>query len=79
MITVKQAKGTPWTKGWHDIKVARRVKDGAMEVYFDDMKKPFMTAQDNTFTWGQIGIGTFDDHGNFDNIVLRGERVTRAD
>jgi hypothetical protein len=76
MITVKQAKGTPWTKGWHDVKVVRRVEDGTMEVYFDDMKTPFMTAKDKTFTGGQIGIGTFDDHGNFDNVVLRGKRVT---
>jgi hypothetical protein len=74
MITVDQAKGTPWTEGWHNVKVVRRVDDGAMEVYFDDMQKPYMTAKDKTFTWGQVGIGTFDDHGNFDDVVLRGKR-----
>ncbi|MEX2307872.1 MAG: hypothetical protein WD738_09790 [Pirellulales bacterium] len=74
MITVDQAKGTPWTDGWHKVKVVRRVDDGTMEVYFDDMEKPLMTARDKTFTWGQVGIGTFDDHGNFDDVVLRGER-----
>ena len=73
MITVDQAKGTPWTEGWHDVKVVRRVDDGAMEVYFDDMTKPYMTAKDKTFAWGQVGIGTFDDHGNFDDVVLRGK------
>jgi hypothetical protein len=72
MITVQQAKGTPWTKGWHDVKITRNVADGAMEVYFDDMKKPFMTARDKTFAWGQTGVGTFDDNGNFDNVILRG-------
>jgi hypothetical protein len=76
MITVDQAKGTPWTKGWHDVKVVRRVADGTMDVYFDDMKKPHMTARDKTFTWGQVGIGTFDDNGNFDNVVLRGTKST---
>jgi hypothetical protein len=75
MITVKQAKGTPWTKGWHDVKVVRRVANGAMEVYFDNMETPYMTASDKTFTSGQIGIGTFDDNGNFDNVVLRGNKV----
>lgn len=79
MITVRQAKGTPWTKGWHDVKVVRNVADGATEVYFDDMKKPFMTARDKTFTSGQIGLGTFDDNGNFDNVVLRGKKVTKTD
>jgi hypothetical protein len=78
MITVNQAKGTPWTEGWHDVKVVRRVEDGLMEVYFDDMKKPYMTAKDKTFTWGQIGIGTFDDHGNFDDITLRGREYKPA-
>jgi hypothetical protein len=73
MITVDQAKGTPWDDEWHDVKVVRRVDDGAMEVYFDDMKKPYMTAKDKTFTWGQVGIGTFDDHGNFDDFELRGK------
>ncbi|MFO0791635.1 MAG: hypothetical protein U0805_19405 [Pirellulales bacterium] len=71
-ITVDEAKGTPWTEGWHNVKVVRRVDDGAMEVYFDDMKKPYMTAKDKTFAWGQVGIGTFDDHGNFDDVVVRG-------
>jgi hypothetical protein len=75
MITVDQAKGTPWTEGWHKVKVERTVSDGTMKVYFDDMKKPYMTAKDKTFTWGQIGIGTFDDHGNFDDVVLHGKSV----
>jgi hypothetical protein len=75
MITEKQAKGTPWTDGWHTVKVVRRVDDGTMEVYFDDMKKPLMTARDKTFGAGLVGIGTFDDHGNFDDVVLRGKRV----
>jgi len=39
------------------------------------MKKPLMTARDKSCPAGQIGIGTFDDHGNFDDIVLRGNVV----
>jgi hypothetical protein len=77
MITVDQAKGTPWTEGWHKVKVVRNVEDGTMNVYFDDMEKPLMTARDKTFTWGQVGVGTFDDHGNFDDLELRGERVEK--
>ena len=75
MITVDQSKGTPWTDGWHDVKVVRRVADGTVEVYFDDMKKPVMTAKDKTFGAGLVGLGTFDDHGNFDEVVLRGKRA----
>ncbi len=36
-----------------------------------------MTANDKTFAWGQIGLGTFDDNGNFDDVELRGVKVTR--
>jgi hypothetical protein len=78
-ITVDTAKGTPWTDGWHTLKVIRRVEDGTMEAYFDDMEKPLMTARDKTFAWGQVGIGTFDDHGNFDDIVLLGKRHLPGD
>ena len=49
-----------------------------MKVYFDDMNKPMMTAQDTTFGAGQIGIGTFDDSGNFDDFVLRGKQVVHT-
>jgi hypothetical protein len=77
MITVDQAKGTPWTEDWHQVRVVRHVDDGTISVYFDDMETPFMTATDKTFTWGQVGVGTFDDHGNFDDIMLRGVRVEK--
>lgn len=73
MITVDQSKGTPWTDGWHDVKVVRKVEDGTIEVYFDDMKKPVMTAKDKTFGAGLVGIGTFDDNGNFDDVVVKAE------
>jgi hypothetical protein len=74
-ITEKEAKGTPWTDGWHKVKVIRRVSDGSIEIYFDDMDKPFMAAHDNTFKWGRVGLGTFDDHGNWDDFELRGVEV----
>jgi hypothetical protein len=76
-ITVDEAQGTPWTDGWHQLRVFRQVDDGAIKAYFDDMAKPLMTAQDKTFTWGQVGVGTFDDSGNFDSVNLLGRRVER--
>ncbi|MCA9230965.1 MAG: hypothetical protein KDA57_09955 [Planctomycetales bacterium] len=72
MITTVEASGTPWTDGWHQAKVVRNVANGNIDVYFDDMDKPLMSACDKTFTWGQIGLGTFDNHGNFDDLHLFG-------
>jgi len=74
-ITTKQAKGTPWTEGWHVVRIARRVTEGTVAVYFDDMTNPLMSADDNEFAWGQVGLGTFDDHGNWDDFQLRGTLV----
>lgn len=78
-ITQKEAKGTPWTKGWHDVKVVRHVADGTIEVYFDGMDEPLMVAHDGAFEWGRVGLGTFDDHGNWDDFELRGVVVDREE
>ena len=52
-------------------------KIGRIEVYFDNMDEPVMTAKDKNFTWGTVGVGSFDDTGNFDNVLLYGEKVKR--
>ncbi len=71
-ITVKQTAGTLWNNRWHAVRVRRRLSDGLIEVFFDDMKHPLMTAQDSTFGAGRVGLGTFDDEGNWDDFELRG-------
>jgi hypothetical protein len=76
-ITTKESPGTPWDKNWHDVKVVRHVSNGAIEVYFDNMKKPCMTAADKTFLWGQVGLGSFDDTGMWADVKLRGARTHR--
>lgn len=71
-ISTKTTPGTPWTDDWHRVKVVRKVDVGTIEVYFDDMKTPAMTAQDKTFTWGQVGVGSFDDTANWDDVKVHG-------
>jgi hypothetical protein len=73
-ISTKTTPGTPWTDGWHRVKVVRRVADGSITVYFDDMKKPVMTASDRTFLWGQVGVGSFDDTGNWTDVKVYGKK-----
>lgn len=75
MITKNKSPGIPWGEGWHDVKVTRDASTGQVEVFFDDMSAPVLMAEDKTFTWGRIGLGTFDDHGNFDEIKLYGNRI----
>lgn len=76
-ISTTSTDGTPWTDEWHQVRVERNVKGGSIKVYFDDLDKPVMTATDEHFTWGQIGIGSFDDTTDWDDIRLRGEVVKR--
>jgi hypothetical protein len=76
-ISTKTTKGTPWDDNWHNVKIVRRVRDGAIEIYFDDMKSPIMTATEGTFTWGQVGLGSFDDSGNWDDVKLYGTRAEK--
>jgi hypothetical protein len=73
-IAEKRTQGTPWTDGWHHVRIIRIVKDGLIEVYFDDMKTPTMSAHDRTFTHGRLGVGSFDDTGMFDAIRIRGKK-----
>ncbi len=61
-----------WDDDWHQVKLTRNASNGEIKVYFDDMQKPLMTATDKTFTKGQVGIGSFDDMNDFDNIRLYG-------
>jgi hypothetical protein len=77
-ISTKTSDGTPWTDGWHHVKVVRRVADGGIAVYFDDMKTPVMTATDKTFTWGQVGVGSFDDTGNWADVKVYGQRTEKS-
>ncbi len=70
-IATKTTSGTAWDDAWHHARIVRTVEDGAIKVYFDDMENPVMTATDTTFGQGQIGIGSFDDTGQFDNVVVR--------
>lgn len=71
-ISKTTTKGTKWTDDWHHVKVVRKTADGAIEIYFDDMKTPVMTARDSTFAWGRVGLGSFDDSGKWDDIRISG-------
>jgi hypothetical protein len=71
-IAETRTSGTDWDDDWHQVRVVRKVGEGTIAVFFDDMNEPVMTAVDKHFTWGRVGVGTFDDTGNFDDVRLWG-------
>lgn len=75
-IAKERTQGTPWTDGWHHVRLVRTVETGAIAVYFDDMDKPIMQTVDKTFTWGKLGLGSFDNTGQFDDLAIRGRKRT---
>ena len=68
--------GVNWGLGvWHRVRVERKASDGSVRVFFDNMEKPIMVAQDKTFGAGAIGFGSFDDTGKVANIKVWSKTV----
>jgi hypothetical protein len=77
-ISLTSTTGTNWQERWHDVKVVRDTKEGTIQVFFDDMEKPVMSAKDKNFLWGRIGVGTFDDTADIDDLEIRGVKATKT-
>jgi len=75
-IAKETTKGVNWGLGvWHKVRIERLASAGTIRVFFDDLTKPIMLAEDKTFASGFIGFGSFDDTGKVDNIRIWGPRV----
>jgi hypothetical protein len=61
---------TPWDDQWHWVKLTRDLTTGTIKVYFDDMETPHLQVTDQTFGKGRVGIGSFDDLNEFDDLVV---------
>lgn len=64
-IAKERTDGTAWSDGWHTVRIKRTLENGRIEVYFDDLETPAMIAEDRTHGAGRIGLGSFDDTGQF--------------
>ena len=53
-------------------RLERRLADGSIRVFFDNMSEPVMVAENQRFDWGMVGVGSFDDVGRIRNLVVRG-------
>jgi hypothetical protein len=71
-IVKTRTEGTKWDENWHTVRLVRDVDKGTIEVFLDDMANPIMTAVDERFKSGRLGVGSFDDTGRFDDVRLWG-------
>ena len=75
-IAKETNKGNDWgTNAWRKVRLERKLADGSIKVYFEDMKKPIMLAEDKTFGAGWLGFGTFDDTGRIANVKVFGKEA----
>ena len=71
-ISTHTTNGTNWDAEWHTVRIHRSVETGDIQVFFDNMKAPVMTANDKRFRWGRVGVGSFDDTSDWARFRLRG-------
>ncbi|MBN1845138.1 MAG: SMP-30/gluconolactonase/LRE family protein [Sedimentisphaerales bacterium] len=77
-IAQKTTDGVNWWQDvWHRVRLERRLAEGTIRVYFDDLQVPIMTAKDTTFGAGYVGFGSFDDSGRIDNVRIWSPQVTQ--
>src|SRR5437764_6916739 len=70
-IAKETTKGVNWGTGvWHKVRLERKGSGGTIKVYFDDMNKPIMVAEDTNFKSGYVGFGSFDDTGMVDDVRI---------
>ena len=71
LALTKNERLTPWDDQWHRVRVRRDADSGSIKVFFDDITVPHMEVVDKRFGTGRVGIGSFDDLNEFDDVVVR--------
>ncbi|MGH9310623.1 MAG: hypothetical protein ACRD1U_14700 [Vicinamibacterales bacterium] len=61
-------------QAWHRVRLERTVESGRIAVYFDEQPEPVLSIVDKTLTWGRVGLGSFDETGEFRNVRLTGKK-----
>ena len=61
-------------QAWHRVRLERNAASGSIAVFFDDEQRPFLTATDRTLAWGRVGVGSFDETGEFRKLEVIGAR-----
>lgn len=69
-IASKTTKGTPWDAQYHTVRLER--DETTTKVYWDG--EHVMTAETDKFRVGRLGVGAFDDTGNFAEITVWGKK-----
>lgn len=56
--------------GWHRVHIVRDAVTGKITVWSDVSLDPLFTVTDRAFVCGKIGIGSFDETADFDDVEI---------
>jgi hypothetical protein len=59
-------------QSWHAVRLERDGANGRIEIYVDGSASPTLAASDTTIRAGRVGLGSFDDTGEFREIRVTG-------
>jgi hypothetical protein len=68
------AQGVMVDQGWHAFRLEWHGGTGSIDVFRADQAEPLLRARDKTLNWGRVGFGSFDDTGEFSDVVIHGRR-----
>jgi hypothetical protein len=73
---IDDGMGQPQLKdqNWHHVRLERDGATGRIEVYVDGAEAPVLVASDTTIPAGRVGLGSFDDTGEFRGIEIAGSK-----
>jgi hypothetical protein len=57
---------------WHEVHVVRDVKSGEIKLFLDGDAEPRFQVTDRTHGYGLVGVGSFDNTGEYDDLHLQG-------
>jgi hypothetical protein len=57
---------------WHRVRLERDGATGRIEVFVDGSEQPALRANDTTIAAGRVGLGSFDDTGEFRGFSVAG-------
>lgn len=59
--------------GWRRIRIVRDVSTGKIDVFAGSDPQPRFHFVDRSFRWGRIGLGSFNETGDFDDLHIQGQ------
>ena len=59
-------------ENWHRARLSRKAQSGEIQLFLDDDAEPRFQVADRTHAYGLVGVGSFDNTGEFDDLHLTG-------